>query len=307
MTTTLTVSRGAVTPASVASDLFMKVKDIEDAIREAEHRVAEVEGRNIVTRIFSSATTDLVNISKSQHRINDLMLAMINEIITLNVMSYGFLADVLDQFSKQVAEGMRESSGQIIKLSSVGKSFADSAASIFNKIIEGSRATRDTIELSAANIESLRAALKEMAMLDERQSRDIASLQHSIEEKDILDDKQSLAIADLQSVVEGVPGRVGRLEIDIQEKSGIDSLQSQQIASFQLALDQQLRRVDALERELATLRHAHGANCVGQESLASRVAVTEMLVRGSRKVSVGALITTAFVLLMLAVRQFGFA
>jgi len=151
----------SLTPKQVAEGIFLRISELERAVAQSENQVAEIENRGMIKSLLSSTKTDLINISKSQNKINDVMLEVVNEAITLNVTSYSFLAAVIEQLEQSVTHGMHDSNGRIIKLSDVGRGFANSAASIFSKILEGSRETKESLAQSAERIEQVQQALRE--------------------------------------------------------------------------------------------------------------------------------------------------
>lgn len=305
MTQKLVAQKETPTPASVANDLFIKVKEIENAIHASQSHVKEVEDRGILKTIFSSTSTDLVHISKSQNRINDLMLQMINEIITLNVMSFSFLAGVMEEFEKRVAEGMRDANGHIVKLSSVGKSFADSAASIFNKIIEGSRSTRETIALNTEQIEQIRLALSAKAELDEEQSIKIASLEQAIEEKDVLDDRQSMEIEALKSSLQQEQQRLGQVESDLSQGDAFDRLLAGQLTHAREQIGLHSSQIDRLDAALANLASECGALRTEHADTVRRFTAAEQAHIRQRKFLWTAVGCLAVAVLVMAARVFG--
>lgn len=214
------------TPDMVAGDLLGTIKDIEKAINSSGRAVKEVEGRGFLKSIFSSTSKDLIKISSSQNNINDLMLSLIQEIITLNLMSYSYLASVFNEFQKKVKGGWVDAEGRFQELSECGQTFANTATDIFSKIIEGSRSTQEKIELNSVNIQDLRRFLEDKNALDEKQSRDISGLKSELSEKSL--------------VVESQNKRIEGLEISLEEKKKLIVDQSKKIEGMrQLLKDQE--------------------------------------------------------------------
>lgn len=305
MTHELVTQKEKLTPSSVANDLFIKVKQIENAISTSQSHVQQVESRGVLKTLFSSTSTDLVHISKSQNRINDLMLQMINEIITLNVMSFSFLASVMEEFEKRVAEGMRDANGHIIKLSHVGKNFADSAASIFNKIIEGSRSTRETIALNTEQIEQIRVALSAKAEIDEQQSIKIASLEHAIEVKEELDDRQSLDIEALKSLLQQQHQRLDGVESNLSESDALGRQLAGQVAQWCAQVDRQAGQIGQLEVALASLTAEHGALRTDYVQAVQRFAAAEQTHARQRKTTWATMAVLAVLSIVMAAHVFG--
>ena len=221
-----TVVEGAeYSPRRVATDLMATIKDIEEAIEDSGEAIKEVEGRGFLKRTFSSSSKDLVTISGSQNKINDLMLGLIQEIITLNAMSYSYLAAVQAEFQKSVKEGWIDSEGRFQELSESGEAFATTASDIFGKIIEGSRSTRDKIELNSTRIEDIHQFLEKKITLDEQQSQDIASLKSALHEKSSIIEQQSQQVKSLAEA--------------LQSKKALITEQSQQLQEMRRLLEEQ--------------------------------------------------------------------
>lgn len=227
------------TPKQVATDLMGTIKDIEDAINSSGKAIKEVEGRGFLKNIFSSSSCDLVTISRSQNDINGLMLSLIQEIITLNVMSYSYLAAVLAEFHKSIKDGWIDSEGRFQELSESGEAFANTASNIFEKIIEGSRSTQEKIELNSARIEGLQQFLEKKDALDEQQSQDIANLKSALRDKSSMVEQQSQQIRTLTESLE-------------RKKNLIDE-QSKQMEEIRRLLEQQKSVDEQLTLRLAGL------------------------------------------------------
>lgn len=227
------------TPKQVATDLMGTIKDIEDAINSSGEAIKEVEGRGFLKNIFSSSSRDLVTISRSQNDINGLMLSLIQEIITLNVMSYSYLAAVLAEFHKSIKDGWIDSEGRFQELSESGEAFANTASNIFEKIIEGSRSTQEKIELNSARIEGLQQFLEKKDALDEQQSQDIANLKSALRDKSSMVEQQSQQIRTLTESLE-------------RKKNLIDE-QSKQMEEIRRLLEQQKSVDEQLTLRLAGL------------------------------------------------------
>jgi DNA repair exonuclease SbcCD nuclease subunit len=227
------------TPKQVATDLMETIKNIENAISSSEKAIKEVEGRGFLKNIFSSSSSDLVTISKSQNDIDSLMLSLIQEIITLNVMSYSYLAAVLAEFHKNIKDGWIDSEGRFQELSENGEVFANTASNIFEKIIEGSRSTQEKIEFNSERIENFQQSLEKKDALDEQQSQDIANLKSALRDKSSLVEEQSLKIRNLSD--------------SLSLKKNLIDEQSKQMEKFQRLLEQQKLVDEQLNQRLAGL------------------------------------------------------
>jgi hypothetical protein len=167
------------TPASVASSLLDAIKDIEDCIEKAGKNVKNIEERGVFDSIFSSTTTDLVSISKSQNKINDMILSLIQEVISLNTMSFSFLIAVVGELEDRTRKGWIDNEGKLQTLSTVGLDFADKARDIFLRIVEGAKGTQKRINLNAENIDEIRNALELRSKLGIQQGQEIEFLRRN--------------------------------------------------------------------------------------------------------------------------------
>ncbi|MGX5914824.1 hypothetical protein ACR0ST_08855 [Aliidiomarina sp. Khilg15.8] len=287
------------TPKQVADDLMGTIKDIEKAINSSGKSIEEVEGRGFLNNIFSSSRDDLVNISRSQNSINELMLSLVQEIITLNVMSYSYLAAVLAEFHKSIKDGWMDSEGRFQELSESGESFANTASTIFEKIIEGSRSTQEKIELNSSRIVDLQQFLKKKEMVDEKQSQDIANLKSALRDKSSLVEKQSEQIRNLSDRLEHK-----RLLIDEQSKQ---MREIRQLLEEQKSVDTQLtQRLAGLVEDLQRKETQGTARDKAISSLNGTIDDTKLLFDGLRKSYkalslVSAATTLGIVLLLIAV------
>lgn len=271
----LILSNKSVDAASVANDLFLRIKDIEKATEDATSNVSQIENRGWFKSLVSSTSSDLVTISKSQNKINEMLVGMINEVIRLNVMSYSVLAAVLAEFSQRVSEGMTDTNGNVIKLSKVGKDVADSAVLIFNKILDGSRSTQEKIELTEERVEEIREALVEKDYLDQQQSKEITNLQHSIEEKAQLDARQSMEIKALRETVEALSQQALRIESELEKSRASVSAQDKTIDGLRVALGQSEARCGALEAEHGSLKNGLALTSTTLDGSALRLVAME--------------------------------
>lgn len=239
------------TPKKVASDLIGTIKDIEESIESSASSIKEIQGRGFFKTMFSSSSKDLVNISQSQNKINELMLGVIQEIITLNVMSYSYLAGVLVEFEKMSKDGWQDNEGRLQTLSDNGRNFANTASEIFKKIMEGSKATQQKIQLNGERIEQLRLYLSQKDELDEQQSEDIFALKEALREKGELDSLQSQHLSQLtQSLGEKKllddqqSKEIAKIITVLDDKGAVDTEQSQQLEKLTMALDEK-NRIDS--------------------------------------------------------------
>lgn len=306
------VARKEVQPDAIAAEIYGRVVDIEKAIKAAESNITAIENRGFIDSIFSSDRDDMVSVSRSQNRINDLMLKMINDIIALNVMSYTVLVAVMADFERRVAEGVRDANGRVIRLSTVGKDFADSATAIFARIIDGSRDTKEKIALNASQIESIRKALNEKARVDAQQDEAIQAIHHSLDEKEVLDEAQSGQIASIQAAL------VVKDSLDTQQSEQLASLgaasrqhviaqeaMEARIAALGSLVEQQASAIRALEAELATMATSHATLAGEGVVLRSAVQAAHVAHRGRGRLVATVLTALAGGLALLAARVFG--
>lgn len=279
MSTNLVAASTAISPRDVARDLMGTIRLIEEALESSGQEISRVEGRGALKNLFSSSRDDLVAISRSQNRINDLMLDMIREIITLNVMSYSYMAGVLEEFMRMSKSGWKDKDGQIQRLSTTGKEFADTAARIFAKIMDGARSTQQAIELNAVQIEDVRKTLLAKESVDAEQSLElqridgdlarkaevIAGLRSVLAEKAGIDERQSRELEAMSILIDETSGAVAKLHVLLQEKARTDEDQTAKLA----ALEQQ----SGLQRkQLAGFEDALGLSVAGMRVMNRRIA-----------------------------------
>lgn len=235
------------TPVLVAADLLSVIKDIERSIEDSSHQVSRIENRGLFKRAFSSSHSDLVDISKSQNKINEMMLGLIQEIITLNTMSYSFLAAVIGELEQRAKTGWVDSEGRFQELSETGQQFADRAHDIFSKILAGSKSTQNKIEVNQQNIEQLQQQLLVKSEAVTRNRQDIENLKSTLATKAELMERNREDIGNIQSVLEARAERLSNLDKLLQEKRSVDE---QQDSAIKALLDelQENNRLD-IERE----------------------------------------------------------
>lgn len=237
------------TPALVASDLLGVIKDIERSIEDSTFQVSRIENRGLFKRIVSSSRSDLVDVSKSQNKINEMMLGLIQEIITLNTMSYSFLAAVIGELEQRAKTGWLDSEGRFQELSETGQQFADRAHDIFSKILAGSKSTQTKIEMNQQSITELQVRFSKKAEAVIRNRQDIDSIKSVLTTKAELVARSREDIGRIQSVLEAKAERLSNLDKMLLEKSSIDEQQDLAIKGMIEEL-QENNRLD-IEREQA--------------------------------------------------------
>lgn len=279
MSTKELIAQANMTPATIASDLLNVIKDIERSIEDSNSNITRVEGRGTLKSIFSSSKSDLVDISKSQNKINELMLGLIQEIITLNTMSYSFLAAVISELETSARNGWLDSEGRTQELSATGKAFADRAHGIFCKIAEGSKSTQTRIDLnkqdidhlkaefsakaevvqqSRNDIDSIKTVLSHKAEIVARQSKDIGQIHSVLETKterlasiDKLLETKTERLASIDKLLQGKSDRLALIDERLQEKAAMDQSQNQAIqeilATLQMTQELDLQRAAELK------------------------------------------------------------
>lgn len=221
------------TPELVAVDLLGYIKDIELLLSGSRDSIRRIEDRGLWGRLTSSSQTDLVSLTRSQNKINDLMLELIQDVITLNTMSYSFLAAVIAELEHRARNGWKDAEGKFQELSSVGRDFADRARSIFLKIAEGSKDTQRRIEMNHTMIGELQLKFAEKDEIDAGQDRDI----------DRLDEKVKVLQMQVDGLREDLQRQstlVGNLENSMRElRAGVavsDAENSRRLARIRLVL-----------------------------------------------------------------------
>lgn len=146
----------AASPKEQASRLISIVTEIQEAAKQADLKVSEIESRGWLKNLVTSNRDDLVSTAKSQGRINDLFVRLNQEVIALNTLGYVYLTNVIAEFERQVNEGVKGSDGRIHVLSESGKRVAAAAKEMFSAILDTSRLTQEKIDANAEATETLR-------------------------------------------------------------------------------------------------------------------------------------------------------
>lgn len=246
------------TPANVATDFLCVIKDIEACIENSNSQAAAIENRGLFKSAFSSSRKDLVDISRSQNKINEMMLGLIQEVITLNAMSYSFLAAVIGELEDRCRNGWKDSNGQFQELSDTGRQFADRANDIFVKILDGSKSTQNKIEVNQQNIAELRDKLQHKAQMVLKHNAEIDSIKSTLSNKAVQMQKSQQEISSIQSLLEVKAERLSLLDQvlekkkqtleqhdqaihalieELQENNRLDMVREQVIQDIQMQLD----------------------------------------------------------------------
>lgn len=206
------------TPGNVATDFLCVIKDIEACIENSDSQAAAIENRGLFKSAFSSSRKDLVDISRSQNKINEMMLGLIQEVITLNAMSYSFLAAVIGELEDRCRNGWKDSDGQFQELSDTGRQFADRANDIFVKILDGSKSTQNKIEVNQQSIAELRDKLQLKAQMVLKHNAEIDSIKNTLSNKAVLMQKSQQDISSIQTLLEVKAERLSHLDQALEEK-----------------------------------------------------------------------------------------
>lgn len=280
----------SLTPKQVAEGIFLRISELEKAVAQSENQVANIEKRGAIKSLFSSTKTDLINISKSQNKINDAMLEVVNEAIALNVTSYSFLAAVIEQLEQRVTHGMHDSNGRIIKLSDVGRGFANSAASIFNKILEGSRETKETLAQSAERIEQVDRALQETEAQMQKQAMQLSSVQAAMDILRAMDEERAQQIAQLQHQSTDHAAVAGRHASELVDLRSLGGAQALHFAELSQAAEARAIRIQGLEQKLAELSSRHEDLQQGHHVATSDLGVLTQRLRMVQRVAIGSMV-----------------
>ncbi|UYO92982.1 hypothetical protein [Pollutimonas sp. M17] len=272
------------TPGMVATDFLSVIKDIENCIEEGKGKVSEIENRGLFKSLISSSSSDLVDISQSQNKINGMMLGLIQEVITLNTMSYSFLAAVIGEMEQRFRNGWKDSNGRYQRLSDTGRQFADKAHDIFVKILDGSKSTLDKIALNQQSIEVLRIEF-------DLRSEEIAGLKSALSDKSIQIHQSQEAISNIKAGLELKAARLSDLDKafdqkkqvleehgkaiqalteELRENSRTDLLREQNIEDIQSALDGLRLQIDGLGVQLEDSR-LHALRGIGRLKIVAAI------------------------------------
>lgn len=233
------VEENEYSPGRVATDLADTIKTIQDAVEDSGKAIDEIEGRGFLKNVFSSNRNDLVTISRSQNKINELVLCLVRETMNLNLMSYLYLKEVHSELQRMVKQGWKDHEGRLQELSEIGESLAATTCDTLGKVIEGSRAIKEKVESNSNSIESLQQLLANKDTLDQRQSRDIANLESSLQEK--------------SAVVEQQNQEIERLAENLTGKESLLNEQSKQLDEMRRLVEEQDSVDGQFARKLATL------------------------------------------------------
>jgi hypothetical protein len=193
----------------IARALFKEVKEIEDKLEQSVEIAREIEARGIWGNLTASPGKDLVRVAKAQNAINNEMFGLIQETISLNVLSYAGLAGLLDELRQCIEHGLVDANGKVIRLSSEGRELADTAANILTGILDGAKGTQDSISLNAEQIDHLRMELEQKSQLDSQQDQAIARLEAQV----MALAKQVIELQDgLRNARDTAAHRIGHLE-----------------------------------------------------------------------------------------------
>ncbi|MFJ1337565.1 hypothetical protein ACIKP7_05410 [Pseudomonas caricapapayae] len=235
------------TPVHVATDFLGVIKDIERCIEDSNAQVATIQNRGLFKSAFSSSRKDLLGISQSQNKINEMMLGLIQEVITLNTMSYSFLAAVISEVEQRGREGWRDNEGNIQQLSETGRQFADRANDIFVKILDGSKSTQNKIEVNQKNLLELRESLDLKAVMVQKNTAEISVIKASLSDKAVQMQENLQAINSIQSLLKEKSERLGNLDRVLEQKKQTLEHHDQAIHSL-IAELQENNRLD-IQRE----------------------------------------------------------
>jgi chromosome segregation ATPase len=253
------------TPASVASDFLSVIKDIEICIENSNSQASAIENRGLFKSAFSSSRKDLVDISRSQNKINEMMLGLIQEVITLNAMSYSFLAAVIGELEQSCRNGWKDSDGQFQQLSDTGRQFADRANDIFVKILDGSKSTQSKIEVNQQNIAELRDKLQLKAEMVLKHTAEIDSIKSTLSNKAMQMQKSQQDISSIQSLLEVKAERLSHLDeaLELQENNQMDMARELVIQDMRV----QLQTLEQRTRQLKAFTIGLSVTCLALTSL----------------------------------------
>jgi hypothetical protein len=153
-------------PKAKASHLLEIVREIEKAAEDSAIKISEIEKRGWLKNLVTSGRDDLLSTARFQGRINDLLVRLNQEAISLSTLGYVYLASVIAEFERQVNEGAKGSDGRIHVLSENGKRVAGMAKEMFSAILETSRSTQEKIDANAEAVEALRADVDDLFASD---------------------------------------------------------------------------------------------------------------------------------------------
>lgn len=223
--------------------LLAITEKIDNAILLSNETLEGIKKRGAIANLLSSDRDDLIAVAKVQNQVNNLMMEMMQEVIAVNVMGYACLASVINEFRVSVKDGWTDSEGRFHQLSQTGKSFADTATTIFTSILEGSRSTQEAISSNTVAISQVEEQIEEIALLDQRQSRDIVTLEQEVSENRRL----------MEMLQHAVQARFAEMIEEVnQQQRAVAISHEASIADFRVQLDKtQQEGVAQLQEHLA--------------------------------------------------------
>lgn len=278
------------TPEQVADGIFTRISDLEKAITKSNGDRDEIENRGLIKSLFSSTRADLIKISKSQNTINEVMLEVVNEAITLNVTSYSFLAAVIEQLEQRVTHGMHDSNGRIIKISDVGRGFADSATSIFNKILEGSRETRESLAQNAKRIKQVDHGLQRTDAQVQKQTMQLSALQAEMDIRQAKDEEHTQQMLQLQHQLIHHTSVEKRHTSELTDLRNHCDTQALGVAELRQANEDQAVQTQGLEKKMAELMSCHEGLQQRHHAATSELRVLTRRLQVTRWVATGSMV-----------------
>ena len=212
------IENHTIAPEHLATDFLLIIADAESALSKSKNTSQDIENRSFFSSVFSSTRKDVLKITDSQHSFNDLLLKLFNKMFEINVLSFMFLTKVVEEIDKQATSGIVDANGKITHLGKEGKELAKISKQMFERIMIGSRDTKEKIEKNENNIKNLMLSLKKKDKIDIQQTADIEEVKVRLVEKDQLDKKQSYEL--------------DKLETRLKEKDSVDNTQTQEIGNI---------------------------------------------------------------------------
>lgn len=228
----------------VAERLFHEFKDLDKDIERSRAKIKEIENRGLWEWIKSSSSKDMVYIAKSHGDIHQKMIVLIQKTIGLNVLSYAGLASMISILRGLIENGLVDQNGRVIRLSEDSKEFANTAASIFDGMLNEVNNTQKSINLNTDNIEKIWNEVERKKLVDQSQDDAISRLSTQLDEKERLDSQQSESLARLHEQASA------KDLLDSSQDAAIEKL-TMQIASFE-------SQVNILQDTLEQHQHTFG-------------------------------------------------
>lgn len=248
-------------PANTAIRFMGMIQDIERNLERNEQQIASIENRGLLDNLFTPSRNDLIELSRGNNAIQTLTLGLIQEAISLNTMSYAYLAAVVSEMEQRSRDGWVDNEGQLQRLSTTGQAFATQAREIFVGILDGSKSTQRKIAENREAIDTISEELTRMMASQEQQGEQM--------------DAQWLGMQRFQSKLQDYAQQLCQQDAQIEQLH--DSLQQQGMTLQHLERGQQTLEQGRTEQQAHLEQQAEQLKTLNEQWQTHQKAQTRML------------------------------